>query len=125
MKSWISTSLVKCTDVVVAVGGVVLCSCFLFPVSEACSIAVGGTISDCTHSEHAAEKCKKHPDTEGSCVDEYLILKHLTGNLKDHAYGSDEDVCKANNCKSDVKPRVVSFCNEIPDKISNEVPVPQ
>jgi hypothetical protein len=59
MKSWISTSLVKCTDVVVAVGGVVLCSCFLFPVSEASSIAV------------------------------------------------------------------VSFCNEIPDKISNEVPVPQ
>ena len=120
MKSWISTSLVKCADVVVAVGGVVLCSCFLFPVSEASSIAVGG-VGDCTHSERNPENCKKHPQAQGSCVDSYGVLSHLTGNRKDHAYGPDENVCGLNNCQSELKPGIVALCNEVPD----EVTVPQ
>lgn len=110
MKSWISTRLVKCTDVVVAVGGVVLCSCFLFPVSEACSIAVGG-IGDCTHSENNNDWCKKHPQAQGTCNDVYPVLSHLPGNVMDHLYGPDQNVCLLNNCKSEVKPVVEPVCN--------------
>lgn len=116
MKSWISTSLVKCTDVVVAVGGVVLCSCFLFPVSEASSIAVGG-MGECTHSELNPEKCKKHPHAQATCVGSYGVLSHLTGNTKDHAYGPDESVCGSNNCKCDVKPGIVPLCKKVPDEV--------
>ncbi|MFN7874369.1 MAG: hypothetical protein ACK5PB_03565 [Pirellula sp.] len=108
MKSWISTSLVKCTDVVVAVGGVVLCSCFLFPVSEACSIAVGG-IDDCTHSESSSTGCPKHPDAGPGqvCVDRYVVLSHLSGNTPDNAYGADDNVCLGNSCKSLVRKKSV------------------